>query len=84
MLLHQRHYARVLRPARRDRLNISLAVPPESWSCPSPSQVPDPAGAGAASGPGVAECASDAEGPSGVANCPASGGPIQYRCRVHT
>jgi hypothetical protein len=30
MLLHQRHYARVLRPARRDRLSISLAAPPES------------------------------------------------------
>jgi hypothetical protein len=28
MLLHQRHYALVLRPDRRDRLNISLAAPP--------------------------------------------------------
>ena len=36
MLLHQRHYALVLRPDRRDRLNISLAVPPES----SPARLP--------------------------------------------
>jgi hypothetical protein len=30
MLLCQRHYALVLRLDRRDRLNISLAVPPDS------------------------------------------------------
>jgi hypothetical protein len=56
MLLHVRHYALVRAPGYAPSAQYQPAVPPESWSRPSPSQAPDPTGAGAvASGPVVAE-----------------------------